>query len=192
MCCGTHRTPDGKQTGSAVRAAATQRHVNNLQRASAPRSLFLFQNTGSAAYRLFMNACCEIVLPAWSEIDRKLCHRINNATDPQNLLPKPIYSLPYSLITPSAQKRGKRSPESAAAAGCEASRGRGLPALRQRRSRTAISAPPPHTHAAARREGRGGHLVAAVPAARPALSSLSNGEVRGMAAGRAQRGRWRP
>lgn len=120
-----------------------------------------------------MNACCEIVLPAWSEIDRKLCHRINNATDPQNLLPKPIYSLPYSLITPSAQKRGKRSPESAAAAGCEASRGRGLPPLRQRRSRTAISAPPPHTHAAARREGRGGHLVAAVPAARPAPAARS-------------------
>uniref|UniRef100_A0A8C9F957 Nucleoside diphosphate kinase homolog 5 n=1 Tax=Pavo cristatus TaxID=9049 RepID=A0A8C9F957_PAVCR len=51
-----------------------------------------------------MNVCREIVLPAWSKIYRKLCHRINNATDPPNLLPKPIYSLPYSLITPGAQK----------------------------------------------------------------------------------------
>lgn len=74
-----------------------------------------------------MRVCREIVLPAWSKIDRKLRHRINNATDP----PKPSAQtdlLPFLFSYHTRRsERGKRGPESAVAAGCEASRGRAAP-----------------------------------------------------------------
>ncbi|XP_052545939.1 nucleoside diphosphate kinase homolog 5 isoform X1 [Tympanuchus pallidicinctus] len=74
-----------------------------------------------------MRVCRETVLPAWSKINRKLRHRINNTTDP----PKPsaqtdLLPLLFSYHTRRSE-RGKRGPESAVAAGCEASRGRAAP-----------------------------------------------------------------